>query len=108
MSPAWQGQTGLNAETQSNAEKRREQQLSANLCESLRLCVKSSQRGFPNALSSFNSCNPFNPFNCFGYGFVALCVSGFICGSTLLFAEASPADGPQLVSAKKRVEPQMN
>src|ERR1035437_9991846 len=30
-----------------------------------------------------------------------LCLSVFICGSTLLFAEASPADGPQLVSAKK-------
>ena len=33
----------LNAETQRNAEKRREKDLSANLCESLRLCVKSSQ-----------------------------------------------------------------
>jgi hypothetical protein len=30
-----------------------------------------------------------------------LCLSVFICGSTLLFAEASPGDGPQLVSAKK-------
>src|ERR1035438_10208788 len=30
----------VNAETQRLAEKRREQQLSANLCESLRLCVK--------------------------------------------------------------------
>src|ERR1035438_3862041 len=30
----------VNAETQRLAEKRREQELSANLCESLRLCVK--------------------------------------------------------------------
>src|ERR1035437_953906 len=34
---------GLNAETQRNAEKRRGRELSASLCESLRLCVKSSQ-----------------------------------------------------------------
>ena len=38
-----QDQIGLNAEAQRNAEKRREEELSANLCESLRLCVKSSQ-----------------------------------------------------------------
>jgi hypothetical protein len=34
--------TGLNAETQRNAEKRKEKDLSASLCESLRLCVNPS------------------------------------------------------------------
>jgi hypothetical protein len=38
-----QDQTGLNAETQRNAEKRRENEVSAGLCDSLRLCVTSSQ-----------------------------------------------------------------
>src|ERR1035437_6357966 len=37
-----QSQTSLNAETQRNAEKRRDKEISAALCESLRLCVKSS------------------------------------------------------------------
>ena len=31
---------GFNAEAQRTAEKRREEELSAKLCESLRLCVK--------------------------------------------------------------------
>ena len=34
-----QSQTSLNAETQRNAEKRREKELSANLCDSLRISV---------------------------------------------------------------------
>ena len=38
----------LNAETQRNAEKRREEELSAILCGSLRLCVKSSQQSIDN------------------------------------------------------------
>ena len=38
----------LNAETQRNAEKRREEELSAILCGSLRLCVKSSQQSIHN------------------------------------------------------------
>ena len=49
-----QGQTSLNAETQRNAEKRREKELSANLCESLRLCVKSSQPGEPVSPAAFH------------------------------------------------------
>ena len=45
-------QTGLNAETQRNAEKRREQEPSATLCESLRLCVRSSQPASKSRYSS--------------------------------------------------------
>jgi len=37
------GEQGFNAEPQRNAEKRRENEASASLCDSLRLCVKSSQ-----------------------------------------------------------------
>jgi len=47
-----QSQTDLNAETQRTAEKRREKELSANLCESLRLCVES-----PQAASKFIYCS---------------------------------------------------
>jgi hypothetical protein len=36
-------QVVVNTETQSNAENRREKELSATLCKSLRLCAKSSQ-----------------------------------------------------------------
>ena len=46
-----QGQTNFSAETQSNAEKRTEKGLSANLCEPLRLCVKS-----PQLATSFDHC----------------------------------------------------
>ena len=38
-----QSQNSLNAETRRDAEKRREREPSAKLCESLRLCVKPSQ-----------------------------------------------------------------
>ena len=45
-------QTGLNAETKRIAEKRREEELPATLCESLRLGVKSSQPASKSGYSS--------------------------------------------------------
>jgi hypothetical protein len=38
-----ENQDSLNAETQRDGENRREKEASAKLCESLRLCVESSQ-----------------------------------------------------------------